>query len=442
MGGGLMQLVAYGAQDVYLTGNPQITFFKSVYRRHTNFAIEAIEQTFQGTADFGKKVTCSISRNGDLINRMYLQVQLPALSVSSVWPDDGPRPDSVAWTNAVGHALIRSVMIEIGGQKIDQHYGTWLEIWNSLTQVAEKENGYNSMVGRYASSVGLIGNADTSRIYYIPLMFWFNRNPGLSLPLIALQYHEVKIIFEFRPANELIVGLTSTGDRDTASHTVSIRDSAGVSLVNASLWVDYIYLDAEERRRFAQMSHEYLIDQVQFTGHESMQIDQVSQRFRLNFNHPCKELIWTLQWEANFKEGTAYNDWFNFSAALPGTPVPSDSIDLMSAAVIMLNSHERFAVRPQTYFRQVQPYQHHTRIPDNFIYVYSFGIRPEEYQPSGTVNMSRIDNAQLKFDMTSVANLPAPSAQWSGVPGQVSIYATNYNVFRVMSGMGGLAYSN
>lgn len=378
-----------------------------------------------------------------MINRIYLQVQFPALSVSSVWYDaPATRPFSVAWTNALGHALIRYVTIEVGGQKIDTQYGEWLEIWNSLTQVAEKENGYNHMVGRYASSVGLIGNADTSRIYYVPLMFWFNRNPGLSLPLIALQYHEVKIIMEFRNAAELIVGLTATGDRDFASNTTSIRDSSGVSLVNAALWVDYVYLDTEERRRFAQMSHEYLIDQLQFTGYESIQIDQVSQKIRLNYNHPVKELIWTLQWEPNFTVGTAYNDWFNFSAALPGVPVPSNAVDLMADALILLNGHERFAVRPQTYFRLVQPYQSHTRIPDNFIYLYSFGLRPEEHQPSGTVNMSRIDNAQLKFDMTNVANLPAPSSQWSGAVGRIAIYATNYNVFRVMSGMGGLAYSN
>ena len=168
---------------------------------------------------------------------------------------------------------------------------------------------------------------------------------------------------------------------------------------------------------------------------------------RLNYNHPCKELIWTLQWEANFTVGTAYNDWFNFSAALPGTPVTSGAVDLMADALIMLNGHERFSVRPQTYFRLVQPYQSHTRIPDNFIYLYSFGIRPEEHQPSGTVNMSRIDNAQLKYDMTNTAFLPVGSEQggpssWSGMIGRISVYATNYNVFRVMSGMGGLAYSN
>jgi hypothetical protein len=349
MGGGLMQLVAYGAQDVYLTGNPQITFFKTVYRRHTNFAIEAIEQTFQGTADFGKKVTCTISRNGDLINKIYLQVQFPALSVGSVWPVSAPnQPAYVGWTNSLMHALVRYVTIEVGGQKIDTHYGDWLEIWNALTQVSEKENGYNHMIGKYNCNLGLMHNADTSRIYYLPLMFWFNRNPGLSLPLIALQYHEVKIIMEFRSAIELIVGLDSVGNRDFASNVASIVDSAGVSLPMCALYVDYVYLDTEERRRFAQMSHEYLIDQNQFTGSESIQIDQVAQKVRLNFNHPVKELIWTLQWEPNFTVGTAYNDWFNYSASLPGTPVPSAATDLMSDALIMLNGHERFSIRPQT----------------------------------------------------------------------------------------------
>lgn len=434
-----MQLVAYGAQDVYLTGNPQITFFKAIYRRHTNFAMESIEQTFQGTADFGRRFTCTISRNGDLINHIYLQVQFPALSIGSVY-SGGTVPTYVAWTNSLGHALIKEMSIEVGGQKIDRQYGEWLEIWDELTQTSEKKNGYNHMVGKYATNVGLIGNANTSRVYYVPLMFWFCKNPGLSLPLIALQYHEVKVNMEFRPFNELVVGLTATGDRDFAANTAS--PAQNVSLVYAALWVDYIFLDTEERRRFAQLSHEYLIDQLQFNGHESLNLDQVSQKIRLNFNHPCKELIWTLQREANFTVGTAYNDWFNYSASLPGTPVPSSAVDLMQDAVIILNGHERFAVRPQTYFRLVQPYQHHTRIPDKHIYLYSFGIRPEEHQPSGTVNMSRIDTAQLKYNLTNTANLPAPSSQWVNAQGRIGIWTPNYNVFRVMSGMGGLAYSN
>ena len=203
---------------------------------------------FSGTADFGRKVTCTVSRNGDLINQIYLQVQFPALSVNSIYSPTAPVvPNNVAWTNSLGHALIRQVAIEIGGQKIDQQYGTWLEIWDELTQTAEKRNGYNHMVGKYATNVGLIGNANSPRIYYIPLMFWFNRNPGLSLPLIALQYHEVKIIIDFRTAAELVVGLTASGNRDFVSNTTSIYDSSGVVLQSAALWVNYIYLDTEER---------------------------------------------------------------------------------------------------------------------------------------------------------------------------------------------------
>ena len=231
------------------------------------------------------------------------------MSIGSVYPDGATVPNNVAWTNGLGHALIRYVEIEIGGQRIDKHYGVWLEIWNELTQTSEKQNGYNHMVGSYATSVGLVGNAASPRIYYVPLQFWFCRNPGLSLPLIALQYHEVKVIMEFRTAAELIVGLTAAGDRDNASNTTSINDSSGVSLQYAALWVDYVYLDTQERSRFAQVSHEYLIDQLQFTGAESLQIDQVANKIRLNFNHPVKELVWVLQREANFTAGTAYNDW-------------------------------------------------------------------------------------------------------------------------------------
>ncbi len=430
------------------TGNPQITFFKVVYRRHTNFSVESIEQVFNGNPTFGQKVSATISRNGDLIGHVYLQVQFPALTTGSVW-GTGTAPASVAWTNSLCHALVRYVDIEIGGQRIDRHFGTWLEIWDELTQTAEKQNGYNHMVGKYAASIGLIGNADAPRIYYLPLMFWFCRNPGLSLPLIALQYHEVKISMEFRNAYELIVGLDSAGDRSLATNTTSIADSGGVQLTNAALWVDYIYLDTDERRRFAQMSHEYLIDQTQYQGSEPLVFGNTSNyKFRLNFNHPVKELIWTIQRQINSTAGTAYNDWFNFSAAGPGTPDPLASVDLMSAAKILLNGHDRFATRPQTYFRLVQPWQCHTRVPSKHIYVYSFGLRPEEHQPSGTCNFSRIDNAQLSIDLTASTSFPAAVgyAGWTslsgGYDGNISIYAPNYNVFRVMSGMGGLAYSN
>lgn len=451
MGGGLMQLVAYGAQDIYLTGNPQITFFKSVYRRHTNFACEAIEQTFNGTADFGRKVSATVSRNGDLIGPTYLQFTLPQLPVAAtegaVLDSMGLTTDAnpaVGWTNSIGHALINNVEVEVGGQRIDKHYGEWMEIWTELTLKEEQRDGFNAMVGRYETSVSISTNATTERTYYVPLQFWFCRNPGKYLPLIALQYHEVKINFEFRPALELVKSFAdnTSGSPSNAADTVTnIKDYTGATaaLKDASLWVDYVYLDTDERRRFAQVSHEYLIEQLQFTGSESVSANATTARIRLNFNHPVKELVWVHRRTENATANTRTgNQWFNFSDQTSiqvgddnQTVSPGTVTDLLSTAKLLLNGHDRFATRKAGYFRMVQPWQHHTRIPGKHVYVYSFGLKPEEDQPSGTVNMSRIDNATLELNL--VANADSQ---------EVLVYAPNYNVFRIMSGMGGLAYSN
>ena len=447
MGGGLMQIVAYGSQDVYLTGDPQITFFKTVYKRYTNFALEAIEQTFNGSADFGKRVSCTISRNGDLINNTYIQLQLPILNVSMLSVPTGcQKPTSLNYCNAVGHAIIRNVEIEIGGQRIDRHYGLWMDIWDELTQDYEKKVGYSQMVGKYCSEIGLINNAMYERIYYIPLMFWFCRSPGMSLPLIALQYHEVKINLEFRDLAELVVAMGKYGQRINDYNYTTFVNAPSISDVR--LYVDYVYLDSDERAKFAQNDHEYLIEQLQFTGSESLNLSQSSQKIKLNFNHPCKELIWVIQRDENATlRGTMYNDWFNYTAAQPGSPWPSHCVDLMADAKILLNGYERFTIRPQTYFRLVQPYQHHTRVPEKLIYLYSFSLRPEEQQPSGTCNMSRIDTVYLNFDLTP-ASLLTPLTSNTAFPitststGQISVFAVNYNVLRIRSGMGGLAYAN
>lgn len=269
-----MQLVAYGAQDIYLTGNPQITFFKVVYRRHTNFAVESIEQTFNGQVDFGKRVTATISRNGDLIQQMYLEAVLPNVTGGS---------NGCTWTYGVGNAMINKAEIEIGGQLIDRHYGDWMNIWTELTVPAGKRNGYDNMVGNaltasteQTSSWDADAASPKYRIY-VPFQFWFNRNPGLALPLIALQYHEVKLNLELRPVTDLVQGQTGT---------------VSGSLVSCKLYVDYIYLDTDERRRFAQVSHEYLIEQVQFTGSQTIPRGTTTQNITLNFNHPVKELVW------------------------------------------------------------------------------------------------------------------------------------------------------
>ena len=400
MGGGLMQLVAYGAQDIYLTGNPQITFFKVVYRRHTNFAMEAIEQTFNGSVDFDSRVTSTISRNGDLVGRMYLEA---SVALAAAGNDVNANP---------GSALIKEVELEIGGQKIDKQYGHWMEVWAELTEpnhshrtaVTANNAGGTRLTGTKFQNMsgygGVAGQQDTTvaavEKMFIPLQFWFCRNPGLALPLIALQYHEVKLNLTF-----------------AASGAVA----ASTPTLTANLFVDYIYLDTDERRRFAQVSHEYLIEQLQFIN------SSTDTSHDLNFNHPVKELIWT-----GGVTATAT------TTAGPSTPLAPAAGDYK----LTLNGHDRFSARDVTYFTRAQVWQHHTGVgglaltedangnisADN-IAVYSFALNPEEHQPSGTCNFSRIDNAQLKTPSDALY-----------------IYAVNYNVLRIMSGMGGLAYSN
>lgn len=536
MTGGLMQLVAYGAQDIYLTGNSQITFWKVVYRRHTNFAMESIEQTFNGQADFGKKVTCTIQRNGDLIYRVYLQATLPAVEC--------PCSESACfrWVNYIGHALIKTVEVTIGGQRIDKQYGDWLNIWNELTQEPGHQVGYDNMVGNTIFLTGTALSHTEATTLYIPFQFWFCRNPGLALPLIALQYHEVAINLEFRNKEECYVAKTSAGcggGCGTGNNNCNLGECQLCvgSLEYASLYVDYIYLDTDERRRFAQISHEYLIEQLQFTGDESTTNTNV--KVKMNFNHPVKEVIWVVQREdfccPGINQWNNYTDDFDndcceevnscptepcticggisnciintnvdnayggrtafpqgpYRNGLPNKngpvspvclscyercdvdpatgqrrslpegpgcdgcgPVNFGSINVgygggadhaglapLNAgrnptvrAKIQLNGQDRFQERLGSYFNLVQPYQHHTNIPGTGINVYSFSLKPEEHQPSGTCNFSRIDNATLQLQLTPKA------VKGSGA--KIRIYATNYNVLRIMSGMGGVAFAS
>ena len=535
MAGGLMQLVAYGAQDVFLTGTPEM---------------ESIEQTFSGQADFGRRVTCTISRNGDLCYRTYLQVTLPEINQSM--------SSYARWLDYIGEQLIAAVEVEIGGQRIDRQYGDWMHIWNQLTMSSEQRRGYFKMIGNttqltYITDPGFAGisgpcastgsvnqvcaprNALPETTLYIPLQFWFMKNPGLALPLIALQYHEVKINLDLRPIGECLWAVSSLTKSDGS--TVSSSLAYQQSLVAASLYVDYIFLDTDERRKMAQNPHEYLFEQVQFTGDES--VGSSSNKIKLNFNHPCKELIWVVQPDQNVdycaslsagsvlfntlgaqpfnytdaidalpnalhafgsqaaesgangfitstglfdlagaenaSTGTSFQypganqglpagglvqgEWASNGASLTpfaaggnnagslvsdaGTFVLAETaLDMHCwgenpcvTAKLQLNGQDRFSEREGSYFDVVQPYQHHTRAPDTGINLYSFALRPEEHQPSGSCNFSRIDNAVLQLVLS------APTVSGTATA-KVRVYAVNYNVLRVMSGMAGVAYSN
>jgi hypothetical protein len=273
-----------------------------------------------------------------------------------------------------------------------------MNIWTELSTPEGKRAGYDVMVGNKTDGTGITG---TTHKLDVPLQFWFCRNPGLALPLIALQYHEVKLNLEFKAATSLN----------------RVNDGA-FSNFTCKLYVDYVYLDTDERRRFAQISHEYLIEQVQHTGDESV-TDNTDAKMTLNFNHPCKELVWVIQASGN---GNLAELNFN---------------NTFSKGKLQLNGHDRFSERRLEYFLNVQNYKHHTRVPrtgaNQYIYTYSFALQPEEHQPSGTCNFSRIDNAVLTLTSVQTAG---------NVAGVCKVFAVNYNVLRIMSGMGGLAYSN
>ena len=284
MAGGLIQLVAQGAQDAYLTANPQVTFFKKVFRRYTNFAIEPIENQFNGVADFGKKPEVTISRNADLVSRMYLKATVAAS------PSTTKENAKWAWVQRLGLSMIKNVELQIGGQKIDKHYSQWMDIWHELSGDDDHGASWDEMIGNTAFAnqlrrvnVSTHGDYKRSVDLFVPLYFWFNRSPGAALPLIALQYHEVKVLFEFRDKSECV----------NADGQLTVSSEIKPSMSSASLVVDYIYLDSNERKRFAQLSHEYLIDQVQdeqAPGGQS--VSSTSATVRLNFNHPCKALYW------------------------------------------------------------------------------------------------------------------------------------------------------
>ncbi len=487
--------------------------------------MESIEQTFNGQADFGRRVTCTISRNGDLAYRTYLQITLPEINQNM--NTTGTKNVYARWLDFPGEQLIAQVEVEIGGQRIDRQYGDWMHIWNQLTLSSEQERGYNKMIGNttqltyicdptFAAVDGPCSadgvrqvcaprNALPETTLYVPLQFWYCRNPGLALPLIALQYHEVKINLDIRNIEECLWAVDSLA----VSSNEKVTDAYKTSLAAASLYVDYIFLDTDERRRMAQNPHEYLIEQLQFTGDES--VGSSSNKIKLNLNHPCKELIWVVQPDANvdYCASLVQNEPlnalmgaqpFNYTDALDALPnavhafggsdavsgtdqfintsglfqdpfsndvtagtahttnganlgdsgvsdagtfvLAETALDMhcwgenpVVVAKLQLNGQDRFSEREGTYFDLVQPFQHHTRAPDTGINVYSFALRPEEHQPSGTCNFSRIDNATLQLVLSNATVQGVSTAK-------VRVYAVNYNVLRIMSGMGGLAYSN
>lgn len=504
MTGGIIQLVAYGQQDIFLTQDPQITFFKNVYRRHTNFTLEVIPQTFISKPDFGKRVTCVLSRNGDLIKQIHLVIELPAIPE---FRDEDQNIDLIAkfaWVRKIGYAIIKTVEIEIGGELIDRQYGDWLNIWHELTITDGKD--FSKMLGNIEELTDFT-NGKPSYKLYIPLQFWFNRIAGLALPIVSLTYDHIKLNLElsdfekcyilaptnliniendfvnFNPHEYLIQtvdGVTSLARFvyfDILNRTLFISrisdnifispclendlndrylirgltsgfqvmprnnsiekvyrnrsiDFKKINLRSCFLLVEYGFLDDEERIRFAQARHEYLIEQILYNG--QMTIDGLHQPFRIGFSQPCKELIWVTQ--LTLAKNLRNNDIFNYTDSMIRNE--RDELvgcNLILKETILFNSLERISIRDSQYFNWLQPYQHHSHAPQEGINVYSFAIHPENHQPSGTANLSRIDNVILKLIMSPIINFHCTA--------KLRIYGIVYNVLRIANGVSAILWT-
>ncbi|CAH6421677.1 Large eukaryotic DNA virus major capsid protein [uncultured virus] len=501
MSGGLIQLVAFGLFDIFLTKDPEITFFKIVYRRNTNFSLEVIPQYFNNPGDFGKKISCTISKNGDLVRNIHLVIILPNIPQ---FRDENNSLDPVtkfAWVRKIGYAIIKSIEIEIDNELIDKHYGDWLNIWYELSMTNKKN--IKKLLGDVKELVEF-SNGKKSYKLYIPLQFWFNKFVGLALPLICLQSNNVKINLEindikncyittpthfinieedfvnFKPMEYieqqingvksiarfihfdilnkrlylwrisnngflsnslpifdnkfLIKGLESNfvanPQINSREHLYKNFNDKNINLRGVYLLVEYIFLDNNERIKFLNSKHEYLIEQIQYSGEKI--IDSFSKSFKINFYNPCKEIIWVSQ--LNLAQNQRINDTFNYSDSLITFKNLYKGKNIIEKETILLNDQERISLRDSDYFTKIQVYQNHLNSTNNLINVYSFGLFPEKYQPSGSVNLSKIDNKMLKIITNSNIN--------KNNAAKLRIYGITYNILRIFNGASKLVFNS
>lgn len=410
MGGAVLQLVSYGKQNEYLINNPSISYFKYVHKRHTNFSMESISNNFNETMDFGKKVTCTIGKHGDLLNKMLLEIKLPKI-------ENDISNNSISWTSGLGHSIIKKVELVIGGVIVDSIDGEWLDIYSEFTLDEGKKKGYYEMI-KYNKISNEYDYRDAMNLY-IPFNFWFCQNIGSSLPLIALQYHDISINIELRSLNECFFAGNET---DKPKPT---------NIIDAKLYCNYIFLDTKERKNFAQSNHEYLITQHQKNSNNVINYSNNSLKVDLAFNLPVKTFYWTLQ----NREAQKMNKWHDFSLN-PERLKTKKEIEPLKSVEMKINGQDRFSERDAEHFRLVEPYNFGSSIPEKFMYTYNFGINPNSYQPSGAINFSRIDSSSMLFNF----NMNSDISETNDI--DIKIYAVNYNIFVISNGMGGVKYND
>ena len=443
MPGGLLQLVAYGSQNFYLNGNPSLSFFKKVFKTHTNFSAESIQIHFNRTTiNFNSSTTLisKIDRNADMIQEIYFVIKIPAIRKYKV----NDKLQKFKFVKNLGECMIDHCYINIGGNIIDKQYGEWMHVWNELSIQASKRYGYDKLIGNvpelYSPDDNHFFEENKFQIFerklYVPLKFWFNKNPGLALPLISMQYHQVELVLEIRPLKDLFtVNDLKPTNVDFERYFYNHIESTAL-VTDIYLETNYIFLDTEERTYFALNSIDYLIEQVNKIDEKAIPKNYV---INLPLHNPVKELIWVL----NRSDRSDYNKWFEFVDWEYELISENQHItihheterhgEILKNAKIMFNGLDRIETKDSNYFNLIQPYQHHTFIPKEGIYVYSFSLFPESFQPSGNCNMSKLNKIQMYIETIDPLN-----EQYKY---DFTLYAVNYNFLRITSGLAGLAYS-
>lgn len=406
MTGGLLQLAFKGPQDIYLTGNPQMTFFKSVYKQHSNFTKDTQLLQFENDIKLGTNHYCVIKRYGDLLSNLYLYIELPEITSADsneTWK---------GYVNGVGYSIIKSVSLDIGGLIIDKLDYTWLDIYNELY-----DQKSDDLIGKFNTDISLQENSNSKKLY-IPLKFWFTKNPGLSIPLIALQYHEIKINIEFKNWNEII--------KSNISNFITTNTK-----IKAHIIADYIHLDDNEKKFFTATNHEYLIEQLQILSEYDITNNTTTAKVPLDFSHPIKEIVWVITDNVNHSQNTKTgNNWLSY------TSISSSYRDTFTTAKITMNGLDRTNDMSCEYYRQVIPYESYNYLPRKYIYCYSFSLNPTQFQPSGSCNYSKINKSYLHINFNPINNIGGTTN------GRIKIYGTNYNILSIKQGMGGVLFMN
>jgi hypothetical protein len=413
MGASSIVLLAKGPQDVQLTGTPSFSFFRYAYKQHTNFSTDSVEMVADGDTTWGGSFRVILKPFGDLITDAYVAVQLPAVTVT------GP-VQKVNWIDNLGYAMLERVELWIGGLLIERQSGEWMEIWSQLTLTGDKQNALSNMIG-YKSSLTFPAASIAPQLIYIPLSLFFCRHLGCALPILAIQGQVVELRFKFRPAASLV-------------HTYHPDNVVNVGpLENVSVFVSYVYLGDAERKTFIQKPLTYLAEVVIDNGTNVIG-GATGTSVELVFYNPVKEVIFVVQ-RANASSTTFalnadnipdYNNWFDYSS----TATQGEQLNMVSNILFQINGQDVITAREAQYYNQYVPWRVHTHAPDVGIFCYSFALKPEDIQPSGTANFSRFDSAILRVQFNEVAKYPC----------YLRAYALTYNCLEVKNGQAALVY--